>query len=77
MEGTIVAKHVWCLPSGRRIIVHFNEYGQPIRRGGLVLIHFLSELSKDGTFCPLGAQNWKRVDDHYKQRIIKTVWVYI
>ena len=77
MEGTIVAKHVWCLPSGRRFIVHFNEYDQPIRRGGLVLVHFLSKLSKDGTFCPLGAQNWKRADDHYKQRIIKIVCVCI
>ena len=40
MEGTIVAKHVWCLPSGRRIIVHFNEYDQPIRRGGDLYLFF-------------------------------------
>ena len=77
MERTIVAKHVWCLPLGRRILIHFNEYDQPIRREGFVIVHFLSELSKDGTFSPLKAQNWKRIDDHYKKRIIKTIWVCI
>lgn len=75
MEGTIVAKDVWCLPPGRRIIVHFNEYDQPVRKGGLVLIHFLSDLSKDGSFCPIGAQTWRHVDSHYKEKIIKTAYV--
>jgi hypothetical protein len=77
MEGIIVSKHVWCLPPGRRIIMHFNEYDQPVRKGGLVLVHFLSDLSKDGSLCPLGANNWKRVDNHYKERIIKLVYVCI
>ena len=34
--GTIVAKQVWCLSSGRRIIVHFNDYNQPIMVMGLL-----------------------------------------
>ena len=77
LERTLVAKHVWCLPPRRKIIVHFNEYDQPMRKRALVLVHFLSDLSKDALFCPLGAHTWKHVDDHYNERIIKTVHVCI
>ena len=48
-----------------------------MRKAGLVLVHFLSDLSKDVSFCPLGAHTLKRVDDHYKERIIKIVHVCI
>lgn len=54
MGRVILAHHVWLLPPGQRIIVHLDEVDQPMRKGGLAFMHFLSDISRDGCNCPIG-----------------------
>lgn len=73
MEGAILARNVWLLEPSRRIIVHLNEFDQPVRKGDLAFMHFLSDISRDGCYCPIGEVGWRHVVKHYKLQIVKIV----
>lgn len=60
--GTILPSNVWSLPPGDIIVVPFNNFYQPLRKGGHILVWFLGDIAKHGDLCPIGELNWHRVD---------------
>ncbi|KAJ8435788.1 hypothetical protein Cgig2_030654 [Carnegiea gigantea] len=58
--GTIFPSHVWSLPFGERFIVPFNDFYQPLRKGGHILTCFLRDITKNGDLCPIGEDNWHK-----------------
>lgn len=71
--GKILPRHVWSLQPGVRFVVPFNALDQPIRKGGNVLVRFLGDVAKNGELCPIGEENWFKVDKSFKADIITLV----
>ncbi|XP_057248214.1 uncharacterized protein LOC130589412 [Beta vulgaris subsp. vulgaris] len=69
MSGSIQPIDVWH-SRGVRYHVQFNEFNQPIRKGGHILVRFLGSVAKDGTYCPIGEKNWHHVDVKLKTKIV-------
>ncbi|XP_054798031.1 uncharacterized protein LOC129303053 isoform X1 [Prosopis cineraria] len=53
-------RDVWLLPKGDRVMVHFNEYGQPDDNGGGLLGQFLSNIAINPKICPIRYPRWTK-----------------
>ncbi|KAL9227833.1 hypothetical protein vseg_003479 [Gypsophila vaccaria] len=53
--------------------VTFNEFGQPLRAGGYVLIKFIGNVAKNKRFCLIRERNWRHVDAQFKIDFIKII----
>ncbi|KAL9238347.1 hypothetical protein vseg_012780 [Gypsophila vaccaria] len=71
--GAILPRHVWSLRPGVRFVVPFNSLHQPVKKGGYVLVKFLSDIAKNCELCPINEVNWRRVDKSCKANIIELV----
>lgn len=71
--GKIFPRHVWSLRPGVRFVVPFNALDQPIRKGGYVLVRFLGDVAKNGELCPIGVENWHKVEKSCKANIVALV----
>ncbi|XP_020106690.1 uncharacterized protein LOC109722927 isoform X1 [Ananas comosus] len=58
-RGLTRAKDVWNLPSGQRIKVDWNKFGQPIKKGGGILGCWLGMVARRGNMCPIHYISWK------------------
>nr|CAD1834708.1 unnamed protein product [Ananas comosus var. bracteatus] len=58
-RGLTRAKDVWNLPSGQRIKVDWNKFGQPIKKGGGILGGWLGTVARRGNMCPIHYISWK------------------
>nr|CAD1820336.1 unnamed protein product [Ananas comosus var. bracteatus] len=58
-RGVTRAKDVWTLPSGQRIKVEWNKFGQPIKKGGRILGGWLGTVARRGNMCPIHYISWK------------------
>lgn len=58
-RGITRAKDVWTLPSGQRIKVEWNKFGQPIKKGGGILGGWLGTVARRGNMCPIHYISWK------------------
>ena len=52
------AKDVYKLNNGEKILVHVNEFGQPIKAAAGVCTRFMTLLLKQPKLCPPEARDW-------------------
>ncbi|KAL2933228.1 FACT complex subunit SPT16, partial [Bienertia sinuspersici] len=55
---------------GLRYYVQFNDFNQPLRKGGSILVSFLGDVAKRETFCPVGVSNWHKLKKKMKADIV-------
>ncbi|KAL2900492.1 Zygote defective protein 12, partial [Bienertia sinuspersici] len=53
VKGPVQPRDVWN-DRGLRYFVQFNEFNQPLRKGGCILVSFLGDVAKRETFYPVG-----------------------
>ncbi|KAL2903683.1 RNA-directed RNA polymerase 2a [Bienertia sinuspersici] len=46
---------------GLRYYVQFNDFNQPLRKGGSIVVSFLGDVAKRETFCPVGVSSWHKL----------------
>ncbi|KAL8138112.1 hypothetical protein V2J09_004113 [Rumex salicifolius] len=73
LTGRVLPQDIDNLEVGIRCVVHFNEFDQPIRKGGSILAKYLGSLAKNKSFCPIGEKSWHVIDKQYKAKIIQVV----
>ncbi|KAL2933287.1 Cysteine--tRNA ligase [Bienertia sinuspersici] len=56
--------------NGVKYYVKFNEFHQPIRKGGHILVRFLGYIAKMAHYCPIGAITWHDVEKNLKVQIV-------
>ncbi|KAL2905144.1 hypothetical protein RDABS01_003854 [Bienertia sinuspersici] len=56
--------------NGVKYYVEFNEFHQPIRKGGHILVRFLGYIAKMSHYCPIGAITWHDVEKNLKEHFI-------
>ncbi|KAL2938796.1 E3 ubiquitin-protein ligase HERC2 [Bienertia sinuspersici] len=55
VKGPVQPRDVWN-DRGLRYFVQFNEFNQPLRKGGCILVSFLETLQKEKRFVLLGIE---------------------
>lgn len=63
------------LPESHRIIVTFNEYGQPLMKAGGLYTRYLGKIARKGNMCPLSYKDWRMMPDYYTSAIVRKVEV--
>ncbi|XP_074297998.1 uncharacterized protein LOC141628798 [Silene latifolia] len=71
VSGPIQPHDVWCTKG--RYCVTFNEFHQPLKMGGHILVKFIGDMARKERFCPIGETNWHRVPEIFKVEIIKSI----
>ncbi|KAL2934501.1 Cysteine--tRNA ligase [Bienertia sinuspersici] len=56
--------------NGVKYYVEFNEFHQPIKKGGHILVRFLGYIAKMAHYCPIGAITWHDVEKNLKVQIV-------
>ncbi|KAL2894904.1 DNA replication licensing factor mcm4 [Bienertia sinuspersici] len=56
--------------NGVKYYAEFNEFHQPIRKGGHILLRFLGYIAKMAHYCPIGALTWHDVKKNLKVQIV-------
>ncbi|KAL2928769.1 hypothetical protein RDABS01_028876, partial [Bienertia sinuspersici] len=56
--------------NGVKYYVEFNEFHQPIRKGGHILVRFLGYIAKMAHYCPIRAITWHDVEKNLKEHFI-------
>ncbi|KAL2922037.1 Glutamate decarboxylase [Bienertia sinuspersici] len=62
--------------NGVKYYVEFNEFHQPIRKGGHILVRFLGYIAKMAHYCPIGAITWHDVKKNLKVQIFNKMREY-
>ncbi|KAL2931462.1 Ecotropic viral integration site 5 protein-like protein [Bienertia sinuspersici] len=65
VKGPVQPRDVWN-DRGLRYYVQFNEFNQPLRKGGCILVSFLGDVVKRETFCPVGVSSWHKLKKKMK-----------
>ncbi|KAK9690391.1 hypothetical protein RND81_09G124500 [Saponaria officinalis] len=63
---------VW-FAKGVRYCVTFNEFYQPLKKGGHILVRFIGDVARKERFCPIRETNWHHVNAKYKVDIVKCI----
>lgn len=71
-RGKTVMKDVHALQIGDRLIVKFNERGQPYGEMQPTLANFVGTIARNGNVLPLGFLDWRKMtksclDDAWRQ----------
>ncbi|XP_021747852.1 uncharacterized protein LOC110713707 [Chenopodium quinoa] len=72
VSGIILPIDIWS-NNGVQYYVEFNDLCQPIRKGGHILVKFISMIAKMESHCPVGEKDWKAIDKNFKGKIIKDI----
>ncbi|XP_074296140.1 uncharacterized protein LOC141623880 [Silene latifolia] len=59
--------------NGVKYFVTFNEFYQPLKKGGHILVKFIGDVAKQEQFCPIRETNWRHVKEHFKVEIVKLI----
>ncbi|KAJ8439473.1 hypothetical protein Cgig2_008504 [Carnegiea gigantea] len=73
INGSILPRDVMNYKQGVRFCVAFNNYNQPIRKGGYNFVRFLGYIARLERFCPIGTINWHKLNKTYKADIVQLV----
>ena len=68
-------KMLWITNKGLDFVWHFNNYDQPIRKGGYMFMRFLGYIARIERFCSIGTISLRKLNKMYKADIIEVVWV--
>ncbi|KAL2942114.1 5-methyltetrahydropteroyltriglutamate--homocysteine methyltransferase [Bienertia sinuspersici] len=69
VKGPVQPRDVWN-DRGLRYYVQFNDFNQPLRKGGSILVSFLGDVAKRETFCPVGVSSWHKIKKKMKADIV-------
>ncbi|KAL2897834.1 Pantothenate synthetase, partial [Bienertia sinuspersici] len=69
VRGPVQPRDVWNY-RGLRYYVQFNDFNQPLRKGGSILVSFLGDVAKRETFCPVGVSSWHKLKKKMKADIV-------
>ncbi|KAL2895113.1 Ankyrin repeat domain-containing protein 36B [Bienertia sinuspersici] len=69
VKGRVQPRDVWN-DRGLRYFVQFNEFNQPLRKGGCILVSFLGDVAKRETFCPVGVSSCHKLKKKMKADIV-------
>ncbi|KAL2901166.1 Cell division protein FtsB, partial [Bienertia sinuspersici] len=76
VKGPVQPRDVWN-DRGLRYYVQFNDFNQPLRKGGSILVSFLGDVAKRETFCPVGVSSWHKIKKKMKADIVILVRVCV
>ncbi|KAL2943495.1 Glycosyltransferase 25 family member, partial [Bienertia sinuspersici] len=76
VRGPVQPRDV-CNDRGLRYYVQFNDFNQPLRQGGSILVSFLGDVAKRETFCPIGVSSWHKLKKKMKADIVILVRVCV
>ncbi|KAF8700209.1 hypothetical protein HU200_034586 [Digitaria exilis] len=68
-----VLTHVWNLPEHKRIVVKCNQLGQPIGKEGGLLGQFLGTIARNGGYCPIDVNDWRKVKKDSAETILQCI----
>ena len=77
INGSIQPRDVMNYKKGVRFCVAFNNYNQPIQKGGYIFVRFLGYIARQERFCPIGTTSWHKLNKTYQADIIEMVRVSI
>ncbi|KAL9243890.1 hypothetical protein vseg_017727 [Gypsophila vaccaria] len=72
ISGSIQPLDIWH-SDDVRYFVSFNEFYQPLKKGGHILVRFIGDVAKTEWFCPIRETNWHHVNTQYKVDIIMLI----
>ncbi|XP_056693071.1 uncharacterized protein [Spinacia oleracea] len=73
VKGPVLPRDVWHDAKGFRYIVKLNEFNQPIRKGGKILVSFLGDIAKNDSLCPVGVPSWRAVNNQLKTNVVTMI----
>uniref|UniRef100_A0A803N3I5 DUF4218 domain-containing protein n=1 Tax=Chenopodium quinoa TaxID=63459 RepID=A0A803N3I5_CHEQI len=73
VKGSVQPRDVWNDAPGFRYFVQFNEFNQPLHKGGSILVSFLGDIAKREEFCPVGILNWHKLSSNMRGNIVNLV----
>ncbi|KAJ8426422.1 hypothetical protein Cgig2_023538 [Carnegiea gigantea] len=73
INRSILPRDVMNYKEGVRFCVAFNNYNQPIRKGGYIFMRFLGYIARLERFCPIGMISWHKLNQMYKADIIEMI----
>jgi len=59
------------LPPNERIIVQWNNEGQPIVDGGALLNRFYGSIARNSNSFPISYSSWKKIPKNYREDVLK------
>ncbi|KAL2921651.1 Myosin-H heavy chain [Bienertia sinuspersici] len=76
VKGPVQPRDVW---NDRvlRYYVQFNEFNQPLRKGGCIFVSFHGDVAKRETFCLVGVSSWHKLKKKMKADIVILVRVCV
>jgi len=77
IKGSIFPRDVTTYKQGVRFCVAFNNYNQPIRKGGYIFVRFLGYIVRLERFFPIGTISWHKLNKTYKANVIEMVRISI
>ncbi|KAJ8441165.1 hypothetical protein Cgig2_024894 [Carnegiea gigantea] len=75
INRSILHRDVMNYKQAVRFCVAFNNYNQPIRKGGYIFVRFLGYIARLERFCPIGTSSWHKLNKTYKAGIVEMVRV--
>ncbi|KAF7824061.1 hypothetical protein G2W53_022205 [Senna tora] len=63
----------WALPPGQRVVVPWNNIGQPIGEGRGLLAIFLGTVAMNFTLFPISYAMWSTMPNVYKNEVYKNI----
>uniref|UniRef100_A0A803N646 Uncharacterized protein n=1 Tax=Chenopodium quinoa TaxID=63459 RepID=A0A803N646_CHEQI len=73
VKGSVQPRDVWNNAPGFRYFVQFNEFNQPLHKGGSILVSFLGDIAKREEFCPVGILIWHKLSSNMRGNIVNLV----
>ncbi|KAI4353859.1 hypothetical protein L6164_002782 [Bauhinia variegata] len=70
-EKQLTVHDVRLLPSGERIVLHWNSNGQPVEDSAGLLNRFLGTIARNFNLFPISYSSWKKVPHDYKDNVYK------
>ena len=79
VSGSILPRDLLNHKKGMRFCVAFNNYNQPIRKGGYFFVRFLGYIARQERFYPIGTTSKHKFNKTYQADIIEmgSVSIYI
>lgn len=69
---------VWGRPSALPCIkLDFDSFGRPIGPNQGKFSEFLGTMARKGTYCPLDVEEWHKMPDGYKKKMLDVIKVII
>nr|CAA40554.1 TNP1 [Antirrhinum majus] len=73
-RGHTCMPKIWGQQPENRIVVSFNELGQPNdEKNTSTLAHFLGTIARNGRYCPLNYKDWRLMPNVYKEEMMTVV----